>query len=402
MRRTLVGMAIGAMCTSAEAELTGFVQLRQSERTGSVPASAQVEARGTMVQQLEAELLYEHRLDNLTAAGRLVTGYDSAISSELSTIREAYVDWAASSMWNFRAGRQVMTWGVSDYLYVNDIFPKNFDAFFSGAVFDRLKEPVDALRALTYVADSTELEVVISRSRSDRTPGAARFTGAHVMLGSVEQRDSDSPDIAARASRHVSGWDLAGYVASFRSREARHYLTPGGLAHDYPRLDHLGVSASSNFASGVLWVEAAVRKGSERQERVVSRYYLGSSARSIVGYSREVGPDFTATVQLQLEAPLNRDRYRGNLAAGVRSVSTVAGMLYLRLDRRWANQTRQLGVQAFLGDEGDSHVNPFMSWSPFDGLTLEAGGHLFSGQFDTRFGNVEHDSNIYALSRYSF
>ena len=209
-------------------------------------------------------------------------------------------------------------------------------------------------------------------------------------------------DAALRAARHISGWDLAAYAASFRSREARYFATPNGLAHDYPRLDHLGVSASSNFASGILWFEAAVRDGPHDQGAVVSRYYFGSAARGILGYSRELGPDFTMTLQLQLENPLDHDRYEDHLAPGVRPVSSVTGTAYFRFDRRWANQTRQAGVQAFVTDEGDSHVNPYLSWSPLDGLTIEAGGHVFDGRFDTRFGSIERDTNIYALARYSF
>ncbi|MBI4715056.1 MAG: hypothetical protein HY760_03815, partial [Nitrospirae bacterium] len=45
-------------------------------------------------------------------------------------VREAYLDYSARSF-DLRAGRQIITWGVGDLLFINDTFPKDYAAFFS-------------------------------------------------------------------------------------------------------------------------------------------------------------------------------------------------------------------------------------------------------------------------------
>jgi hypothetical protein len=402
MRRTTLLMTVSVISTQVCADITGFVQLRQSERTRSLPEDLAIEARGTMVQQLEGELLYERRIgDELDATGRLVTGYDSAVQEDLTKVREAFVGWTPSGSWNLRVGRQVLTWGVSDYLYVNDIFPKNYDAFFSGATFDRIKEPVDALRAVGRW-NSADVEVVVSRSRTDEGPLAQRFAATFPTRVASELHDDNAADVAVRLSRHVSGWDLSGYLASFRSREGRFFVSPAGLSYDTPRTSHVGVSIAGNFAAGVMWAEAAWRQADDKQSGVVSRYSVGHSLKSIIGYAREIGADSTISSQLHLERPLDRRRYGQTLAPGVRPVDSVISTWYLRAERRWMNQTLRAGLQCFLGNEGDSHFNPFAHWSPADGWSVEAGANALSGRPDTRLGAIRDDSNLYVLTRYSF
>src|SRR5512138_188165 len=57
--------------------------------------------------------------------------YDSVAKRSDVELREAYVDLTGSHA-NLRAGRQIITWGVGDLLFANDIFPKDWVAFFTG------------------------------------------------------------------------------------------------------------------------------------------------------------------------------------------------------------------------------------------------------------------------------
>ena len=43
-------------------------------------------------------------------------------------------------------GRQVQTWGTGDLLFLNDLFPKDFQSFFSGRDDEYLKAPGNAIR----------------------------------------------------------------------------------------------------------------------------------------------------------------------------------------------------------------------------------------------------------------
>ena len=44
-------------------------------------------------------------------------------------LREGYADYT-SGKWDTRLGRQVITWGLGDLIFINDVFPKDYEAFF--------------------------------------------------------------------------------------------------------------------------------------------------------------------------------------------------------------------------------------------------------------------------------
>ena len=52
------------------------------------------------------------------------------------------VDWA-----DMKVGRQILTWGTGDLLFINDLFPKDWNSFLLGRDEEYLKAPSDALFA---------------------------------------------------------------------------------------------------------------------------------------------------------------------------------------------------------------------------------------------------------------
>lgn len=405
----------------AAPQASGFLQLRLTQRLHSLEPCT-VPACSQMVQQVLGELLLEPHLNqNANATLRVEAKTDQASGESRLSVREAYLDWgnnAAASL-NLRLGRQILTWGVSDYLYVNDIFPKNYDTFFTGAGLDRIKQPVDALRLTTRVAmkanatadgvasepsspGGLDLELVLARAQADQAPQPNRFVAASGSRLAGASAHSSQADVALKLSTRLGSWDVAGYLADFQAREQRFAIDAAGLQVDQPRTRHLGMSITGNAAAGLIWLELALRQSDQDQAALVSRYYLAHAGKLIAGYSREVAQDTTASAQLQLEANLDYSHYLARLAPGIRPVSRLNAVLHLRLSSRWANQTVGGGVQLFIDGEGDTHINPFGSWSPADGWTIEGGANLFAGKPDTRFGVLKDDSNLYLLGRYSF
>src|SRR3972149_11637645 len=60
---------------------------------------------------------------------------------------------------DIKAGRQVLTWGTGDYLFVNDLSPKDYVSFFTGRDDEYLKLPSDAVRAWLFT-DTVNLDFV--------------------------------------------------------------------------------------------------------------------------------------------------------------------------------------------------------------------------------------------------
>jgi hypothetical protein len=394
---------MAAAASSVGAQVTGFIQARQVQRTQTAADCQGLPGCTVMAQEGTAELLLERRVSpQIALTLRTAGSRDDAIAVTHASVREAFADLGFGSSTSAKLGRQVLTWGVSDFLFVNDIFPKDYDAFFTGAGFDRFKQPVDAVKLSARVGDS-DFEAVLARSQGDAAPRPERFAAAAATRAALPADTADDRvDLALRSATHVGGWDLAAYIASYRSRERRYFVGNAGLEYDRPRQAHLGVSMAGNAASGLVWFEAAWRQAQDDRAQVVDRYFVSSALKAVAGYSREVGADVTATAQLQLETPTRRSSYLAALGAGIKPSPRTLSMVHLRLQGRWMNQTLGAGAQLFAGSEGDTHLNPFVNWSPADGWTLEGGAHVFAGKPETRFGALKDDSNVYVLGRYSF
>ena len=57
------------------------------------------------------------------------------------------------------AGRQVLTWGTGDLLFLNDLFPKDFVSFFIGRDDEFLKAPSNSLKFSSF-ARAANLDLV--------------------------------------------------------------------------------------------------------------------------------------------------------------------------------------------------------------------------------------------------
>ena len=89
-------------------------------------------------------------------------------------MREAYLSYAEGPL-DLRAGRQIHTWGVGDLLFINDHFPKNYVALFSGRPLEYLKTGVGSLKTSFY-SDKASLDfVAIPFFEPDQLPTSRRF-----------------------------------------------------------------------------------------------------------------------------------------------------------------------------------------------------------------------------------
>ncbi|MEK7850921.1 MAG: hypothetical protein AAB275_03480, partial [Deltaproteobacteria bacterium] len=63
--------------------------------------------------------------------------HDGVDNNDDIEVREGYIDYTKGAI-DLRVGRQIITWGTGDLMFINDIFPKNYNAFFSGRPMEYL------------------------------------------------------------------------------------------------------------------------------------------------------------------------------------------------------------------------------------------------------------------------
>ena len=62
-------------------------------------------------------------------------------------LREAYMFSRPLEFMDLKVGRQILTWGTGDLVFINDLFPKDWQSFFIGRDVEYLKAPSDAAKS---------------------------------------------------------------------------------------------------------------------------------------------------------------------------------------------------------------------------------------------------------------
>ncbi len=382
---------------------SGFVQGHAAARTADVMCPAGTECDlpfNDQRLQLKAEGNNKAGTVGLLAKVDLV--HDSALDESDADVREFYVDYNAERL-TLRGGRQIITWGVGDLLFINDIFPKDWVAFYSGQPLEYLKRGSDAVKLGLY-SGSTTLEVVFSDFRADRLPDSRQFILADPFSKTLP-RNIDEPsgqEVAVKLSRQLGRWDAALYTSRSHYRAPALVESATEVRGSYPRLNTFGGSLSGAVGRGVLNLEIGYYD-SEDDRDGTDPSIENSQTRFLVGYFRQVGQDTTIGIQAYVEWMHNYGAYKRTLPVGFYQREQARTLATLRFTRRYLHQTLTLNVFAFWGiSEDDSYVIPSLRYAFNDNLWLELGANIFGGSRNEMFGAQGDNDNIYLTVRYAF
>ena len=327
-------------------------------------------------------------------------------------VREAYLSYAEGP-WDIRVGRQIHTWGVGDLLFINDLFPKNYVALFSGRPLEYLKTGAGSLKTSLY-SDRMSLDIVaLPLFEPDQIPTSRRFfvfdpfSGVTDRTESRPRHDLGNAEFAARLYRPILGFDAAlyAYRGFYRtpSMEPDSMTAPTKVTMVYPRLSAYGASLQGNTGGGVLSFEAGVQDS--RQDRAGSDPVLpNSQTRFLAGYQRSPWTDFTAGLQYYGEYMHRYDRYAASLPAGFPKQDRLRQLLTLRLTQLLKYQTWRLSLFSFWSPtDDDFYIIPEAAWRMTDELTATVGANVFAGARNTTaFGQLDKNDNLYLSARYEF
>ena len=328
-------------------------------------------------------------------------------------LREASVSFTPFGFMDVKAGRQVLTWGTGDLLFINDLFPKDWNSFFIGRDMEYLKAPSDAAK-ISFFAPSANLDVVYTPAfNADRYIDGTRITYWNGLLGRWAGRSArihdDQPrqwfrddEIAARLYKTVGGVEWAAYAYD------GFWKSPGGTnpangRARFPDLSVYGASVRGNLFKGVANAEAGYydshEDGSGRNP-----FVKNSEARVLVGYEQEIATNFTAGVQWYFEHIMDYKDYRRTLPAGSRRADEDRHLFTLRLTKLLMNQNLKLSLFTYYSPtDKDAFFMPNLNYKLSDHWSMELGGNLFTGeQRHTFFGQFEDNSNVYMAMRFGF
>lgn len=325
-------------------------------------------------------------------------------------VREAFLDYRIGNF-DLRAGRQIITWGVGDLLFINDVFPKDWQSFFSGRPMEYLKEGIDGVKAAFFTPVLTVETAVLPFFEPDRLPPADRFF-FYNPFSSIRQASTQKPaskfenvEVALRAYRTLSGLELTGYI--YRGFQRTPAVDPIGLPNEvvyfYPKLSVFGASAQKSLFNGIFSLEYGF--DDSRQDRQGNNPFIPNSFHKLLaGYQRQGWTDFSYSFQFYGEAMQDYDAYKRSLAAGTPRLDRYRALLTLRATQLLKYQTWKLSLFAFFSPtDQDYYTIPEVQYKFTDRLWLAVGGNIFGGEKETTFfGQYKKNDNLYSILRYEF
>jgi len=403
-----LALACSVVAAGQGVSLDGFAQSHVAGRTSRVACPS-----GTACDFPAAELRGQLKAEGKNSSGdaaflaRLDLLRDAAVDDTRLVTRELFGD-LTSEKASARLGRQVITWGVGDLLFINDTFPKDWIAFFTGQPMQYLKLGSDALK-LNAFPGPANFELVIAGFRPDNTPTSRRFIFAGPLPAGLQRRarepgnDTGEVEISGRVSGYLANWELAGYVSRTHYGSPAWRVTGGReIAGTYPRLNTAGASLTGPIGKGVVSLEAGYYDSpQDRGGRDPS--VENSQFKGLVGYSRQLWEDATLGLQLYGEWMRDYAAYRETLPAGFPLKDRLRKVATVRFTQFFAHQTVTFNLFVFVGlSEKDRYVIPSLRYAFSDNLWAEIGANLFGGKRNGMFGAMQDNSNVYVTVRYAF
>jgi len=327
-------------------------------------------------------------------------------------LREAYISTSPYDFMDLKVGRQTLTWGTGDLIFINDLFPKDWQSFFIGRDTEYLKAPSDAAK-ISLFSDLANLNIVYTpKFDSDRFINGERISYWNSNLGRIAGRDAiihtDKPDrwfrddeIAVRLYKNINNneYALYGYHGYWKS--------PGGqnataTKATFPELNVYGGSVRGNVGKGIGNLEFGYYESDDDQSGTNGNIN-NSELRYLAGYSQETGKNLTLGLQYYIEQIMDYDKHKNSSPAAL-ARDEFRHLVTVRLTKLLMNQNLRLSLFTYFSPtDKDSYLRPNLNYKVNDNLAMEVGANIFFGDYpNTFFGQFQNDTNIYTALRYSF
>lgn len=353
-----------------------------------------------------ARLEFDHQFSELKLTAKADVYYDAVINSWRKKIRELSAETSIGKV-DLKAGRQILTWGTGDYLFLNDFFPKDWQSFFAGRDDEYLKAPSDALK-ISFYGDWVNLNLVWSPEFDpDNYINGEYFSffdrqqqALAAIDFNADQPSGDEWAVRLYKNQGSNEWAIYGYDGFFKSPNA---ISNTNGRYTFSGLQSLGASWRRPLAQGLFNTELAYhysKDDSQGTDPLISN----SQWRFLLAYEQELITRLTGSVQLYLERTEDYQNLLENSPASELEPKQNRTVLTSRLTWRDRREKLTLSLFTFYSpSDRDAYIRPSGSYRFDDNWTASVGFNWFIGEEEhTFFGQFEDNNNIYARVRYRF
>ncbi|MDX8410484.1 MAG: hypothetical protein R8K46_01230 [Mariprofundaceae bacterium] len=392
---------------AAEVELHGFLMGTGSLRTGNKPLNNGEKHNWLLGEErLRINLDIASESAETAAVVKIDFLNDNVAGQTTIEARELYGEYLADSF-EIRAGRQMITWGIADRLFINDVFPKNWTAFFAGQPLEYLKTGSDAIKLSVFVRGWDVEFVGIPFVQTDIVPSSDRYVVFDPGLAIQEpDRSLSNGELAARLHTQLGTTDVAFYA--FRGFWHQPDKGVQGVNIIFPRLNNYGLTLQDALLGGVFSIEGGFYQSADDSEGT-NPLVANSQYRYLVSYEREIMSDLTLALQFYGELMDNHAAYLPAAGAafagglGPKPLPEHRKITTVNARALWLKQTLTTSLFGMAVVDGGRMLIPDVNYAVSDEFSVNAGGHVFwSGPGSWMLGMMKHDDNVYVNARWSF
>lgn len=343
---------------------------------------------------------------------------DDVTNETLTDIRELRLQYRVGPMMDVSVGKQVSTWGVGDMLFINDLFPKNWNANFMGRDLEYLKDSSNSARVTSYLGPVTWDVVYTPKFAPDTTPTGCHLstfnpntgtivttdnncTAENTANGRVSNKDDDS-EIATALKITAAGQDLSLYGYRGFYKNPRNMILDGAtLMPYYPRLNVYGFSSEGQVGPGVFTMEYGFYDNQENAKE--SLLLENDMHKYLVGYKIDLTGKLTVGAQVYGEYMTDYDMYKTQYEAAYGSDAGIKKenqLTYtLRVMYKMQQETLFLNLFTYYRpDDHDSFTKIDMTKRLDNNFSVVVGASIFTGEdnYESReFGMHRNDDMVY-------
>ena len=339
----------------------------------------------------------------LTAKGDVY--YDGVLADWGGQLRELSAV-ASFNAIDIKAGRQILTWGTGDYLFINDLFPKDWQSFFAGRDDEYLKAASDAIK-ISYYHDKANINLVWTPEFDpDNYLRGDYFSFYDRVSQSIAapKFHADAPNNSEMAMRLYqtlgsSEWALYAYDGYYKSPNT---INRQGL-YTFSRLQTIGGSLRQPFAEGLINIEAGYYH-SQDDKNGTNPLVSNSQWRALLGYEQELLTRLTGSFQVYVEHTTNYSALIKNSPTPAIEPEQNRTVITSRLSWRDVRDKLSWGVFLFYSpSDEDGYLRPNIGYRWDDRWQFNLGANVFWGETKTTFfGQLEDNNNVYARARWAF
>lgn len=325
-------------------------------------------------------------------------------------IRELAVQTTIGEQTDLRIGKQVLSWGVGEYIFLNDLFPKNWQAFFNGRDEEYLKAAANAVHVSHYFEQGNVQFVWFPRFTPDEFVNGQVFSYFNPFLAAqsserlMAERAHDD-EFAFRFFKRFGQIEAALYVHLGREKTPRS-ANIDARSTDLPsfyfaKMNTYGASVSGAALGGI--VKAEVSFGESQEDLDGDNPLVSNSvAKALLGYETELAPKLSGSWQAYVEAEQQYAAMQQTWPQGIR-LSSRHRVMFTQWYRYqlWQETVTINLLHMHSSSDDDGYIRANIQYKATDLWHITAGINTFYGQYqDSFFGQFEEANNVYVRIRH--